>query len=297
MRVGVVVPMSAGDHPPMPRWADIHEFARRAEELSFDSLWVCDHFISDPGDRSAEGIHEAWTILSSLAVTTTSIELGQLVMCGAFRNPGLLAKMATTADEVSGGRIILGVGAGWYDAEFEAFGYPVDHRVSRLEEAVRIIVGLLRGDTVSLAGRFHRANGARLIPAPSRRVPLLLAGNGERMLQLTAAHADAWNTAWFATPDKRLRARLEALNAALLAKGRDPTSMRRTVGVWIEDSESVAAERRDSEAFSGNDTELLGLLADYRDLGVDDLIVGLTPMNATSLQRLAAVVAAFRGHS
>jgi alkanesulfonate monooxygenase SsuD/methylene tetrahydromethanopterin reductase-like flavin-dependent oxidoreductase (luciferase family) len=117
------------------------------------------------------------------------------------------------------------------------------------------------------------------------------------MLQLSAAHADAWNTAWFAAPDKRLRARLEALNAALLANGRDAASMRRTVGVWIEDPESVPLEQRDPEAFSGGDSDLVCLLADYRELGVDDLIVGLTPMNTNSLERLAAAVAAFRGRS
>jgi alkanesulfonate monooxygenase SsuD/methylene tetrahydromethanopterin reductase-like flavin-dependent oxidoreductase (luciferase family) len=156
---------------------------------------------------------------------------------------------------------------------------------------------LLRGDTVSLTGRFHRADAARLIPAPSRRVPLLLAGNGERMLRLTAAYADSWNTAWFATPNEQLRSRLEALNAALLANGRDPNSIRRTVGVWIEHSESVVPERRDPEAFSGNEAELLRLLADYRELGVDELIIGLTPMNTTSLDHLAAAVAALRGHS
>lgn len=150
-----MVPMSASDGSQMPRWLDILGFAQHAEQLAFDSLWVCDHFISDPGDKPIEGIHEAWTILSALAVSTTRVELGQLVMCASFRSPGLLAKMAATADAVSGGRLLLGLGAGSYDAEFKAFGYPTDHRASRLEEAIQILNELLDGQRVTFNGRFH----------------------------------------------------------------------------------------------------------------------------------------------
>jgi luciferase-type oxidoreductase len=288
MRVGVSVPMSAGDAPPMPTWQDIRGFAERAEQLGFDSLWVCDHLLSDPGDRPVEGIHEGWTILSALAAATTSVELGQLVMCAAFRNPGLLAKMAVTADAVSGGRILLGLGAGWDDAEHEAFGFASDHRVSRFEEVVRILDGLLDSDTVSLRGRFHSVKAARLLPPPERQIPLLIAGNGPRMLRITARHADAWNTAWYGMPDERLRSRLSAFDAALAAEARDPTTVRRTVGVWIEDPQLVAEEGRDPEAFHGSPADLSRLLAAYAELGIDDLIVGLTPMNTHSLDRLAA---------
>jgi alkanesulfonate monooxygenase SsuD/methylene tetrahydromethanopterin reductase-like flavin-dependent oxidoreductase (luciferase family) len=273
MRVGVVVPMSAGDIAPMPTWSHVRQFAQRAEDLGFDSLWVCDHFLSDPGDRRVEGIHEGWTILSALAVATASVDLGQLVMCTAFRNPGLLAKMAVTADAVSGGRIVLGVGAGWYDAEHKAFGFPTDRRVSRFEEAVQILDGLLDGRTVTLRGRFHHLDGARLLPPPERRIPLLVAGNGPRMLRIAARHADAWNTAWYGTADERLRARLAALDGALAAESRDPAALRRTVGVWVEGPESVDMSR---------------LLGSYAELEVDEVIFGLTPMSVGSLELLAA---------
>jgi probable F420-dependent oxidoreductase len=288
VRVGVIVPMSEGDSPPMPSWEVVRRFGQRAEQLGFDSLWVCDHFLSDPGDRPVEGIHEAWTILSALAAMTRSLDLGQLVMCAAFRSPGLLAKMAVTADQVSGGRIILGIGAGWYDDEHRAFGFPTDRRVSRFEESVQILSGLLDGETVSFTGRFHRVQGARLLPRPARRIPLLIAGNGPRMLQITARHADAWNTAWYAMPDEQLRVRLTALDAALVDADRDPTGIRRTVGVWVEDPELVPEQDRDPDAFAGSATELTRLLAAYNELGIDDLIVGLTPMNIQSLERLAA---------
>jgi probable F420-dependent oxidoreductase len=288
VRVGVIVPMSEGDAPPMPSWEVVRQFGQRAEQLGFDSLWVCDHFLSDPGDRPVEGIHEAWTIVSALAAVTSSLDLGQLVMCAAFRSPGLLAKMAVTADTVSGGRIILGIGAGWYDEEHRAFGFPTDQRVSRFEESVQILAGLLDGETVSFDGRFHRVEGARLLPRPARRIPLLIAGNGPRMLQITAKHADAWNTAWYAMPDEQLRARLAALDEALVKADRDPTSIRRTVGVWVEDPELIPGQDRDPDAFAGSTTELTRLFAAYNELEIDDLIVGLTPMNIESLERLAA---------
>lgn len=288
MRIGVEVPMTAGDAPAMPTWQGVREFAQRAEQLGFDSLWVCDHLLSDPGNRPVEGIHEGWTILSALAAATASADLGQLVMCTAFRNPGLLAKMAVTADTISGGRILLGVGAGWYDAEHEAFGFATDHRVSRFEEAVRILDGLLDGETVSLRGRFHNVEGARLLPRPERRIPLLIAGNGQRMLRITARHADAWNTAWYGMPDERLHSRLDALDAALAAEDRDPTTIRRTVGIRVEDPHLVAEHDRDPDAFHGSVTDLSRLLASYAELGIDDLIVGLTPMSIQSLDGLAA---------
>src|SRR6266511_6421763 len=137
--------MSQSDGPGrMPRWEEVRAFATHAEAIGIDSLWVCDHLISGPPGQPPEGIHEGWTILSALAASTSRVELGQLVMCSSFRNPGLLAKMAVTADTISGNRLILGLGAGWYDPEYDAFGYPTDHRVSRLEQALRIITPLLR---------------------------------------------------------------------------------------------------------------------------------------------------------
>lgn len=280
--------MSEGAAPPMPSWEVVRQFAQRAEQLGFDSVWVCDHFLSDPGDRPVEGIHEAWTILSALAAVTRSVDLGQLVMCAAFRSPGLLAKMAVTADAISGGRIILGVGAGWDDAEHRAFGFPTNQRVSRFEEAVQILSSLLDGESVSFIGRFHSVEGARLLPQPARRIPLLIAGNGARMLQITSRHADAWNTAWYRMPDERLRSRLDAFDAALGEADRDPTTIRRTVGVWVDDPEHISERDRDPDAFAGSAAELTDLLAAYHELGIDDLIVGLTPMSIQSLERLAA---------
>jgi alkanesulfonate monooxygenase SsuD/methylene tetrahydromethanopterin reductase-like flavin-dependent oxidoreductase (luciferase family) len=133
------------------------------------------------------------------------VEVSSLVMCNSFRNPALLAKMAVTADAISDGRLLLGLGAGWYDAEYVAFGYATDHRVGRLEEALQIITALLSGDSVTFTGRYYRVQEAALLPPPQRSIPILVAGKGRRMLRLVARHADAWNTAWFGRPDDRLR--------------------------------------------------------------------------------------------
>ena len=146
MRIGVTLPFGASDGPGrLPTWPEIRAFATHAEAIGLDSLWVCDHFLSGPAGRPAEAIHEGWTIVAALAASTSTIELGQLVMCVSFRSPALLAKMAVTADGVSGGRLVLGLGAGWYDPEYLAFGFPADHRVARFDEALQIIGPLLRG--------------------------------------------------------------------------------------------------------------------------------------------------------
>ena len=267
-----------------PSWPDIRAFAEHAEAAGIDSVWVCDHFFGSMPGAPPEGVHEAWTLATALATATTRVEVGQLVTCAAYRNPGLLAKMAVTADAVSGGRLVLGLGAGWHDTEYDAFGYPTDHRVSRLEEALEIVVPLLRGETVSFAGRYHRVADAVLLPPPDRRIPLLGAGNGPRILRLTARHAEAWNTAWFVGPDERLRERVAALETALEEEGRDPSTLRRTVGMYVADP-AVAPD--ESDAFTGSVDELAETLARFDELGFADVIAVLEPMSERSLDRLA----------
>ena len=268
----------------MPSWPHVRGFAEHAESAGLDSVWVCDHFFGSMPGAPLEGVHEAWTLASALAAATTRVEVGQLVTCATYRNPGLLAKMAVTADAVSGGRLVFGLGAGWHDTEYEAFGYPTDHRVGRLEEALKIIVPLLSGETVSFTGRYHQVSDAVLLPAPDRPIPLLVAGNGPRLLRLTARYADAWNTAWFAGPDDRLRARLAALDSALVDEGRDPSTLRRTVGMYVADP---AAAPDAAEAFTGSVDELAENLTRFAELGFEDVIVVLEPMNERSLDRLA----------
>ena len=285
MRVGVVVPMVVADGPGrMPTWPQIRSFGQHAEAVGLDSLWVCDHLLSGPPE---EGIHEGWTIVAALAASTRRVELGQLVTCTSFRHPALLAKMAATADEVSGGRLILGLGAGWYDPEYRAFGYPTDDRVGRFREAIAIIGPLVRGQRVTLAGAYAQVRGAALCPPSGRPIPILVAAKGRRMLRLTARYADAWNTAWFGLPDELLHRRLADLDAALAAEGRDPATLRRTVGMQVRDPAATAPGQDLGEGFGGSVEELAWAIDAHERLGFDDLIVQLEPKTTRSLDRLA----------
>jgi alkanesulfonate monooxygenase SsuD/methylene tetrahydromethanopterin reductase-like flavin-dependent oxidoreductase (luciferase family) len=288
MRIGVTLPFGASDGPGrLPTWREMRGFAAHAEAIGLDSLWVCDHFLSGPADRPAEAIHEGWTIVAALAASTSTIELGQLVMCVSFRSPALLAKMAVTADGVSGGRLVLGLGAGWYDPEYLAFGFPTDHRVARFEEALQIIGPLLRGERLTFAGRYHQTRGAVLLPPPDRPIPILVAGHRPRMLRLTARYADAWNTAWFGLPDKRLDQRLADMHAALQAEGRDPATLRRTVGM---DCELTGTGQVGGGSFAGRAGELARAIDAYERLGIDDLIVCLQPSTQQGLDQLARAI-------
>lgn len=276
MRIGVTVPLTRLDATgQLPTWPYLRDFAQHAEAVGVDSIWVFDHLYSGRGDVPPEAIHEAWTLQSALAAVTSRVELGQLVTCVSFRNPAVLAKMAVTADEISGGRITLGIGAGWYDREYHDFGFPTDHRGTRFAEALDIIVPLLRGDTVTVKGRFHQTDNAVLLPPPSRQIPLLIAGQGPRMLRLTARHADAWNTAWYAHPTDLLHERLAELRAALDAAGRDPATLRCTVG--------MIAPQTDAES-------LRLAINEFTGLGIDDLIVHLEQRDTRSLDMLAEAV-------
>jgi alkanesulfonate monooxygenase SsuD/methylene tetrahydromethanopterin reductase-like flavin-dependent oxidoreductase (luciferase family) len=283
-----MVPMARSDGAGhVPTWHEIRTFAEHAEAIGLDSLWASDHFFGSFPGAPLEGVHEAWTITSALAAATSRVEIGQLVSCASYRPPGLLAKMAVTADEISGGRLVLGLGAGWHDTEYEAFGFPRNHRVSRLEEYLQVVAPLLRGETVALEGRYHRAAEAVLLPAPERRIPVLIAGNGPRLLRLVARHAEAWNTAWFGRPDDRLRTRLAALGEALEAEGRDMATLRRTVGLAVIDPDHGEEEEN---AFSGSVGELAETLGSFEELGFADAIAVLEPMTVGSLDRLAEAI-------
>jgi alkanesulfonate monooxygenase SsuD/methylene tetrahydromethanopterin reductase-like flavin-dependent oxidoreductase (luciferase family) len=288
MRIGVMLPMSTGDgQGRTPSWASIRGIAQHAEAAGLDSVWVCDHLVSDDPDRPGagpEGIHEAWTIVAAVAAVTTRVEIGQLVMCVPFRSPALLAKMAITADAVSGGRLILGLGTGWDAPEHRMFGFPIDHRVDRFEEALSIIGPLLRGETVSLAGRFTRVEQAVLRPSPGRRVPILIAAYGPRMLRLTARYADAWNTAWYGAPDEELRRANSELDVALVETGRSPDTLRRTVGIEVVEPGKAGAGMA---ALDGSLDSLVTALRAYAALGIHDVIAGLRPPTSGAIDRLA----------
>jgi probable F420-dependent oxidoreductase len=294
VKVGVVIP----NGPDAPGggvfgWAHLRDVARTAEETGLDSIWVYDHLLFRFPERSAEGIHEAWTVLSALAVATSRVEIGTIVLAMPFRNPALLAKMAVTLDEVSGGRLVLGVGAGWHEPEFDAFDFPFDHRVGRFEEALRILLPLVREGRVDFAGRWHAARDLELIPwsrrADASNIPILIAGKRPRMLRLVAEHADAWNTAWLGAATE-LPPRLAPLHEALTAAGRDPATLDVTVGVSIALPQLSDDPIEIGNALTGSVEDLAAAFRAYREAGVVHLICSLEPGTPAAVGHLARAV-------
>ena len=255
MQIGIVLPMSDAEGPGAGRWPQLRALAQQADGGGIDSLWLYDHFIFRGLEDEDSGIHEVWTLLSAVAAVTERAQLGTIVLGTGFRPPALTAKMAATLDEVSDGRLILGLGTGWHEPEYKAFGYPFDHRASRFEETLEIIVPLLRGEHVTFSGTYHQVEDAFLIPPPPRparlggRVPILIAAKGERVMRLTAKWADAWNAAWFGFPDDRFRQRRADLVRGCEAEDRDPATMLVTAGITVgEEGESSLPEDVDTIA-------------------------------------------------
>ncbi|HXT35639.1 MAG TPA: LLM class flavin-dependent oxidoreductase, partial [Chloroflexota bacterium] len=236
MKIGVVLPLMGDEETgQVVRYADTRAFARQAEAAGFDSVWIFDHVLYRYPEKPTQGPWEAWTVISALAEATTRVDLGTLVVCTPLRNPAVLAKMAVTLDEVSDGRLILGLGTGWHRPEFDAFGIPFDHRVDRFEEALRIIVPLLREGKVSFQGKHYSAVDCEILPRGPRPSgpPILIAASGPRMLRLTARYANSWNTAWYGQPDALGEAHA-GLEAACSLEGRDPATLEVTVGVNVD---------------------------------------------------------------
>jgi alkanesulfonate monooxygenase SsuD/methylene tetrahydromethanopterin reductase-like flavin-dependent oxidoreductase (luciferase family) len=236
LKIGLYIPN--GDGPMgngVARWQDVLALARRAEDVGFDSVWVADHTLFRFDGVPTHGRWECWSLLAALAAATSRLEIGPLVSCMGFRNPALLAKIADTVDEISGGRLILALGAGWHEPEFTAYGYPFDHRASRFEEGVRIVHDLLRTGRADVQGRYHTVSGCELRPRGPRPAgpPLVIGTNGDRLLRLAARYADAWNTTWLRHPAEipPLRA---AVDAACRAAGRDPATLARTACVFLD---------------------------------------------------------------
>lgn len=277
MKIGVLIPFpESAETGKAPSWAEIRNLAIRAEDAGFDSIWICDHLLYRFPEQPTVGIWECWSMLSALAEATNRAEIGTLVMAAAWRNPALLAKMAVTVDEISGGRLILGLGAGWHQPEFDAFGYPFDHRVSRFEEAMEIITSLLRTGKVDFQGKYFRADDGEMRPRGPRPggPQVLIASRGERMLDLTARYADQWNTAWFGPAEGIAKSRAD-LEAACERVGRDPGEIEVTVGVSVfvplEGYTDDSPEHPD-RCLHGTPEQIAAGLRSYAEAGVDHVI-------------------------
>ena len=265
-------------HPP---WLALIERWRRYEALGFDSVWLCDHFVGQRG----EPLFEAWTLLAALATQTSRIRLGAAVTCGTFRHPALLAKEAVTVDHVSGGRLEIGLGAGWWAVEHATYGIPFKapaERVASFRDGIQVLDRLLwAGDRpASFEGWTYRLQAARFEPRPSQRPrpPLVLAAQGPKMLEVVARHADAWVGSFGLTADE-VAARNRFLDERCAALGRDPRALRRAF-LWAPWVQSV--DPWDSaDAF-------LDFVGRYREAGVGEFIFDEPrPKQRPTLERIA----------
>jgi len=291
LKVGINLPTTEGAlSGKTPKWADLLAFAERAEVLGFDSLWVPDHLLLR-WQGQTRGIWECWSLLAALAAVTHRMELGSLVACTTFRSPALLAKMADTVDEISGGRLIVGLGAGWDGPEGRAFDMKSDHRVDRFEEALQIIVPLLRTGRVDFEGKYYQVQGCELRPRGPRPngPPILIGAKGPRMLRLAATYADLWNADGPMRGPEEIIPLRAAGDAACAAVGRDPTTLGRSASVVVNlplmqaqhgQPESVASEQPESVSPEG----IAQMLRNYAQEGLSHVQLWLVPSTIASLE-------------
>ena len=297
MKVGLVLIIA--EHRELRRpysYQKTREFALQAEEAGFDSLWLYDHLLYRPEGVPTIGIWECWTFLSALAEATHKVELGTLVACNSFRNPALLAKMAITLDEVSDGRLILGLGAGWNKAEYEAYGYPFDHRVSRFEEALQIIRPLLKEGYVDFDGKYYEARNCEMRPIGRRthRPPLMVGCGEPRMLRLTAKYADLWNVGYMGQ-ESTLTDMRQKLIQACQDTGRDPSTLGVTVLLYAYyPSLMPLPDGLDNPPITGTPTQIAKAILAYEQAGVEHIMFHLLPYKPAAMRKLEQALHLYR---
>jgi probable F420-dependent oxidoreductase len=286
LRVGIQLPEVERD----VRWPEVLAIALAAEEAGFDSVWLGDHLLYRD-DRGERGPWDVWTQLAALAAATSRVRLGPLVAATAFHPPGMLARMAASVDEVSGGRLVFGIGAGWNEVEFRAFGFPFDRLVSRFEESFEIVRRLLAGEHVTFSGQFHRVDGALLLPPPARRIPLMVGANRPRMLSIALPHVDAWNT-WYThygnTPEGFAEHNAEVSRACERA-GRDPREVERSACVLVRLEGGV--DHRAEKAPPVEADALRGHLRALAAAGAGEAILVANPITEASARELGEMLA------
>jgi probable F420-dependent oxidoreductase len=307
LQLGLLLPTGEGPNMGFEgrggRWPELREAAELAEAMGFDTLWVADHLLyrSSPPETvipegETRGIWECWTMVSALAAATRRATLGPFVACAQFRNPALLAKMADSVDEISGGRLLLGLGAGWHPPEFAAFGYPSDHRVGRFEEALQIIVPLLRDGRVDFHGAYYRARECELRPRGPRPTgpPIWIAGERPRMLRLAARYGDAYNTGWY-TEAAPAGVRFAQLADACAEVGRDPGQVQRTASIMVTvDGFQARPVSPFAQAMEGTPEELATKIREFRSVGVRHVSYWLRPFTMRHLEALGRTIEIIR---
>ncbi|MEP6808253.1 MAG: LLM class flavin-dependent oxidoreductase [Chloroflexota bacterium] len=299
MKVGVQLPEVEW----VARWPQLRELARTAEGIGLDSVWVGDHLLYRGDGRPTRGPWESWTTLAAIAAVTERVELGPLVASTSFHNPAMLAKQAATLDEISGGRLILGLGAGWNEVEYRAFGFPFDHRVSRFEESFTIIRGLLADGRCDFHGTYFQLDDCELLPRGPRHAhgegpPLMVGSMGERMLSIALPHVQAWNAwfTWFGNSVEGYRPMRDTVDAACLAVGRDPTEVERTVALFVAFPGALGRslgdlKEADVSPISSDPAALAATLRAFAAEGVGHVQLVLDPITIETIAAVAPALA------
>lgn len=297
MGLGLMIPIGEKSHfGETPRFSDMVEMSKLARDGGFEAIWFADHFsFTDVESGEVRGVWEAWTMMAGVAAAVPEVQIGSLVACTGFRNPGVIAKMTEAMDEISDGKFILGLGAGWHEPEYDQFGFPFDYRVSRFEDAIKIIHPLLREGTADYQGRFFQANEAVNKPRGPREggAPILVGSSGDRMLEIIAKYADAWNTVWHNSTEK-VKPLMEKVDAACEAAGRDPKSLVRTAGGNFAMEGHL--DRR-PDPVKGDPSEMAERLASFQDLGMSHFVCGLDPCTPKTISEFAKVIEALDASS
>jgi alkanesulfonate monooxygenase SsuD/methylene tetrahydromethanopterin reductase-like flavin-dependent oxidoreductase (luciferase family) len=264
----------------------MRELAVLAEHSGLDSIWVADHFFYQPPTGPRVGLWESWTMLAALAEATRRVELGPLVLCTPFRNPALIAWMANTIDEVSGGRFVLGLGAGWHEPEFKAFGFEFERRVSLFEDSLEITVPLLREGRVDYDGRLASAHG-ELQPRGPRNSgpPILISATRPRMMALTAKWADRYNTVWYGSPNDEFQTDVRNLREACEQVGRDSAEIEVSAGLQVLGG--LVGDGSERPALTGSPEQIAEGLAKWRGEGVAEVMCRIDPATPQMVERLA----------
>lgn len=289
--VGVQLPEAEREAP----WSEYADMARAAEAVGFDSVWMGDHLLyRDPGDPE-RGPWDAWTILAGIGAVTQRVRIGPLVACLAFHRPGMLARMAATVNEIAGDRLTLGVGAGWNEPEFRAFGVPFDHRVGRFEESFDVVRRLLDGERVTTHGAFVAVDDAVLYPRIARPPRLMIGSTGERVLRSTLPWVAAWNAwgPWCGNdPDGFARESARVTELARAA-GRDPGEIERSVCVYaeVDVAPGERAFEEDAPPLAGGPAGIADGLRAFAAAGADEVILVLNVVTERSIRALGEALA------
>ncbi len=295
MSLGINIPNSERAlYPDTPQWADMLAMSKAAADAGFEVLWFDDHF-SFTSETDLRGAWDAWTLMAGIAAVVPDIHLGPMVACTAYRNPGVIAKMTEMIEDISGGRFILGLGAGWHKPEYEQFGLRFEPRVSMFEEALEIIHDLVRTGKSDLQGTYYQANNAVNLPRGPRPEgpPILIGSTGDRMLKSLVRYADAWNSGSSLDNIDELKAKMAKVDAACADAGRDPKTVVRTIGLTI----AGEGYKKEASALSGSVDEIVSGLKTFEDLGIDHIMVRVDPSSPENITALAPVVAGLYGGS